>query len=220
MKKKTLVIAGAILITVVLGAVLFFVLQDGEKQSEETISLKGTWLVFQHGDDKPRNDYMVFSDNNVSYYRDGDTTPAATSTYSIKDNNLSTPDIEKSFTIQVISDNHVMLTETNTVVWRLLLVGESDADTTKIIPESIEGVYDVKAVDEGKRYNETMTFTDSHLSFVQDGTETISSDYTLSDDGILCLTTINREYNVYMNGNNLFFITAGDITVWELYKTK
>ena len=71
-----------------------------------------------------------------------------------------------------------------------------------------------------ERHDETMTFTDSHLFFVQAGKETVSSDYSITDDGVLHLTTINRDYYVYENGNNLLFIGVADNGVWELYKTR
>ena len=220
MKKKSFVVIGAILIAVVLGAVLLFVFHGGENQADETISLQGAWLVYQHGDELPRNDFMVFNENSVSYYSNGDSEPAASSMYSIQGSQLSTPDIDKTFSIRSISENNVMLTESNSVVWRLLHIGNSYEDMSNVVPENIEGVYDVKAVGEETRINETMTFADSHLSFVQDGSEIISSDFTISDDGILHLTTIGRDYYVYENGNDLFFIGVSDNGVWELYKAE
>lgn len=220
MKKKAFVIVGAVVIIAVLGAVLFFVLHRQEKQHVETVSLNGTWLIFQHGNELPREEFMVFTDTNVSYYRNGDSNPAASSAYSIKDGKLSTPDINKNFSIRIISENNIELTESNMTVWRLLLVGDPDVDKSKIIPASVDGVYDVKVVGEEPRHDEKMTFSDSHLSFVQGGKETISSDYFITDNGILHLTTINRDYYVYVNGNNLLFIGVVDNGVWELYKTK
>ncbi|MCR4610781.1 MAG: hypothetical protein K5644_02670 [Lachnospiraceae bacterium] len=220
MKKKTHVILGAIVIAVILGAVLFFVLQGEGNESTEEVSLKGTWLVFQHAGETPRDEFMVFDDTDVSYYQKGDSKPVATSEYSIKNGKLEAPDIEKSFTIRIISDNNVELIEPSTIVWRLLLVGGSDVDITEIVPQNIEGVYDVKVVGEESRQEETMTFTESHLSFVQGGSETISSDYYISEDGILHLMTPDREYYVYVNGNNLLFIGVADNGVWELHKTE
>lgn len=218
MKRKAFLIAGTIFIILVLGGVLFFIWGNSEKQSGKTVSLKGTWLVYQHGEDLSREEFMVFSNDNISYYRKGNAAPIVSSKYSIKDSELNAPDIDKTFSVHIISDNNIELTEPNTVVWRLLLVGDPDIDKTKIIPEKVEGIYDVKVVGEESRYNETMTFKNSHLSFIQNGKETISSNYSVTGDGLLHLTTIKRDYYVYANGRNLFFIGVNDNGIWELYK--
>lgn len=220
MKRKTLVVIGAIVITIVLGGVLYFVLKNGEKQQTESVSFQGTWLVFQRGEHYTRDEFMVFTDARVSYYKGEEVTPVASSAYSVKDEKLITPEIERSFTYRKISDNNIEMIESNTIVWRLLLVGDADVDRTKIVPKNIEGIYDVKVVGEKPRQGETMAFTDSHLSFVQGSEDTISSDYFISDDGILHLTTINRDYYLYMNGDNLLFIGSTDNSVWELQRAK
>lgn len=218
MKKKSLVIVGAVVMIAVFAAVLIFVLNGQVGQSENSISLSGTWLVFQHGDALPRDEFLVFSDSNVSYYRSDDSDPSITSTYSIDNTTLSATDIDTAFNIRAISENHVELTETNTIVWQLLLVGDASADRGAVIPQSIEGIYNVNIVGEERREEETMTFTATHLSFVQKGSEAISSDYTLTSDGVLRLMDINRDYYVYANGNNFFFIGTDDNGVWELAK--
>ena len=220
MKKKTLVVVGALVIAAVIGTVLFFILHGDEEQHSDAFAISGTWLIIQHGEECPRNEFMVFTDTNVSFYRNASSTPAATSAYSIKGNKLNTPDIDKEFNIRVVSEHNIVLIESNTVVWRLLLVGNSNADMNRIVPERVEGIYDVLIVGEEHRQNEQITFTDTHMSLVQDGKETISSDYLITDEGFLRLTTINRDFFVYADDAVLLFVNPDDNCVWELKKAQ
>ncbi len=158
--------------------------------------------------------------SNCHYYNGAGDAPAATSAYTLKDGKLTVPDLDRTFSVRVISNNNIDLSEPSTVVWRLLLVGSAEANRTALAPKSVEGVYNVKVVGEQPRYDETMTFENGHLSFVQNGSESISSDYVLTEDGILQLTTIGREYRAYANGDNLLFIGVADNSVWELTRSE
>lgn len=218
MKNKFSIIAGILMIVIVLTVTIGFVSCGPKSDNQVDISLDGTWLVYQRGEDISRTEYLVFKGDTVSDYRDGSAEAFATSSYTLKGNTLSVPDLELTFTVEIISKNNIILTEPNTRVWRLLLVGNTDYNVEAVTSENIVGEYDVVVVGTQPRTNETISFTQTQFSFVQNGTETMSSKYELTNDHMLSLLDMNRQYAVYMNGDNLLFIGLDDNGVWELVR--
>lgn len=219
MNKKIGYIIGVIAIILVIGAAIWFIL-SGEEPADTAseIQLDGTWLVYQCGEDMSRTEYMVFSGQTVSDYRNGEAEPFASGTYTFDGSTLEVADMDLTFSVQVISENNIVLTEPNSRVWRLLLVGGTDGVIAPVTAEAIVGEYDVTVVGTEKRTNETITFENNSFSLVQNGAQSAASRYEMTDAHTLSLPDISREYYVYTNGNKLLLIGRADNGVWELVR--
>ncbi len=219
MKKKIGLIAGGVVIVAVAIIVIVLIKIGYENNDALEVNLKSTWVVYQYGADKIDNEYMIFTENKVSDYRDGNVEPFVKSSYTYKDGLLNMPEISREFTIKVISDYNIVLVEPNTKEWKMVRVASSDEPIKKIGAKDIVGDYTVISVAGEKRNNEFMSFTGSSLVDTRDGKEYLACDYTLdSETHLLHANQIDKDFLVYMNGNYLLMIDISDRYVWELAK--
>ena len=219
MKKRIGLIIGGVLIVAVAIIVIILIKLGYGKDAGTAVNLESTWVVYQYGADKVDNEYMIFTENEVSDYRDGNTDPFVKSSYTYKDGLLNMPEINKEFTIKVISDHNIVLVEPDTKEWKMVRVASSDGNIKKIGAADIVGDYTVISVAGEKGENEFMSFTESSLVDTRDGKEYIACDYNLdSETHLLHADQIGKEFIVYMNGNNLLLIDVADRYVWELVK--
>lgn len=217
MKKKGLLIGGGILIVLVLVAIIGFIVFTGNKdKTSETLQLNGTWCVYQYCENMLENEYMVFEDGNVSYYKGDSSEAFFTSSYVYENGVLLLEDNSMEYSVRIISDNNIYLVEPDTREYKLVRVSSSGQDVVSVTEENIIGEYDVISVAGEQRVNETMTFTESNLTDYRDGSEYLTSNYELVSDHILTASDIGKEFYVYRNGDYLILIDRADSYVWEL----
>lgn len=217
MKKKGLIIAGGIFIIAVMVAVICFIITGGSGSNPtSTVKLDGTWHVYQYGENKIDNEYMVFNNGSISDYRDGNEDPYITSSYTYENGKLIMPEISKEFTVRVVSDNNIILVEPDTREWKMIKVSDGDRDYKALTPADLVGEYDVVMVAGEKRTNEVMTFTDSNLTDTRDGAKYISCNYEIVSGHLLKAPDISKEFYIYKNGSVLMLIEKDEGYVWEL----
>jgi len=83
MKKKVIIGVVAAVVAIAIAVMLVFVFSG--KNAENAFDLSGVWKVAANVNDGvvaiPQNEYMVFSHEEASDYRDGNTEPYVTSSY-------------------------------------------------------------------------------------------------------------------------------------------
>lgn len=219
MKKKIALIVGCVLIVAVAIIVVILIKLGYGNNGDLSLNLESTWIVYQYGADKVDDEYMIFTEDEVLDYRDKKAEPFVKSSYTYKDGLLNMPEINKKFTIKIISNNNIVLVEPDTKEWKMLRVASSDGNIKKIGTKDIVGDYTVISVAGEKRDNEYMSFTETSLVDTRNGKEYIVCDYTLdSETHLLHADQIGKDFIVYMNGNNLLLIDVADRYVWELVK--
>lgn len=216
MKKLWLAVGGAVII-VAIALVLFFTLFYRGDNATNSIELNGSWLVYQYGENKIDDEFLVFEGNTVKDYRNSEV--FATSTFTYSNDKLDMPDISKEFAVSVKSDNFIVLIQPDTVEWKLARVSNEASSIAGLTAEELVGEYDVVMVAGEKRTGETMTFTPDSFSDVRDGNAYLSCKYYLDNNGhLLHASEIQKDFFVYVNGKNLILIDCTDRYVWELIK--
>lgn len=219
MKKKIALIVGCVLIVAVAIIVVILIKLGYGNNGDLSLNLESTWIVYQYGADKVDDEYMIFTEDEFLYYRDKKAEPFVKSSYTYKDGLLNMPEINKKFTIKIISNNNIVLVEPDTKEWKMVRVASSDGNIKRIDSTAIAGDYTVVSVAGEKKDNEYMSFTESSLVDTREGKEYLSGNYTFdSDTHILQADFIDKAFLVYMNGNNLLMIDTVDRYVWELVK--
>ena len=114
MKKRIAIILSCIfVITAFVASLLFVFTGDIAEQSEESISLTGTWKVISYfNNDIPTlidNEFMVFNDTTALNYKEDLTAPYVSSKYEINNKVLELSDISRTYQIEKITDNILRL---------------------------------------------------------------------------------------------------------------
>lgn len=218
--KKAGTIVGGVFIVAVVAIVLVFIISNTNSRTTDTLDINGVWRVYQHGENKVDDEYMSFDNGKIIDYRNGEEYASAEYTYA--DGVLSIPEILKEFTVAIKSNNYIILIEQNTIEWKLARISSSASNNlniTEVTVNSIVGEYDVTMVAGEKRNEEIMSF--SEVSFVdkRNGKTFLTSEYTIeSNSHLLHASEINKDFWVYLDGNNLVLIDCADRYVWELVK--
>lgn len=215
--KKVWLIIGGVFIALVAALVLVLILLNPKDTPKQPLELKGSWLIYQHGELKTVGEVMAFDGEKVTLYKNGE--KYASSAYTFADDRLTMTDIAKEFAVAVKTDNVVVLIEPDTVEWKIARISDSAESITPLTTDNLQGTYDVIAVAAEKRSGETMTFTSSVMTDERDGQTFLASDFTLESDAhLLHAVTVKKDYYVYSNGSHLIMIDAADLYVWELEK--
>lgn len=217
MKKRGLLFLGGVLIIAVIVAVVCIISFTGNsKNQSNTVSIDGTWRVYQYAENKVDNEFMVFQNGSAADYRDGNNEPYLQSSYKHENGLLTFPDIEKEYTVRIISDNNIIIIEPDTREWKLIKVSNGDRDIKELNAEDLVGEYDVVLVAGEKREEEVAKFTDTTFTDTRKGELFLSCNYELDTGHLLRLPEISKEFTAYKNGNILMLIDKTDGYIWEL----
>lgn len=111
MKKKLMIGVATVIVVAAIIGIAVFALSGGN--DSEAVSLIGVWKVVSTVSNGkaaiPQNEYMVFDEKTARDFRDGDTTPYASSTYSITGTELKFPDISRTYHLAVHTDACISL---------------------------------------------------------------------------------------------------------------
>lgn len=127
--KKNFVVGVASTVVIIAIVVLMVFVFSG-KDEENSFSLSGIWKVAVNVNDGtvsiPQDEFMVFSDNNASDYRDGNAEPFVKSTFKISEDVLELPDISKTYHVVQHTDTCISL-YTNDATFVTLVQAESES---------------------------------------------------------------------------------------------
>lgn len=224
-RKKIAVAAGAVLIVVVLAVIVGIIAfprgneerNSAPNETVTTVNLDGTWLVYHNGEGAVDDEFIVFDGGTATDYRGGESEPYMTSSYTYGDDGmLSLPDVSKSFTVRVTSDDHISLVESENSEWKMIRVAAAGQEIQAVTATGLVGDYDVLSHAGQSKAGETMTFTETSLADYQDGAEYMSCDYQMTDEHTLYVPDLDTEFKVYDNGSRLMLIEGTDQYIWEL----
>lgn len=90
-----------------------------EKEEDMTV-LDGSWTIICHGGNTMIDEKFIFHDGILDYYKNGETKPAASFTYSLDKNSMFVEELSLNVMVLKITDSCIIFVETNTgYVWEL-----------------------------------------------------------------------------------------------------
>lgn len=230
MKKKTMIALTSIFVVAALAALLLFVFSgDSDEPVVNTPDLSGTWKVTgqiaggvaTHID----NEFYVFTGDTASNYRDGSTTPYATSSYTLTpgtypDFDMELPDLGLDMVLSPCTDNLVRLYTNASLYVYLYRYPNADFSPIDLDVNILEGSWDVAYRYIGDTVlDEQLVFENGELRDYRNGSKepTITAPYTISEEGHLCVDSLGMETRICPTSEDLVFLIEVDTgNVWEL----
>lgn len=174
MKKKLVMGVASVVVIIAITVLMVFVFS--EQNEKKSFSLRGVWMVAANVTDGvvsiPENEFMVFSDTNVSDYRNGNAEPFAASAYNMSGDVLELPDISRTYRIVQHTDTCISL-YTNDTTFISLVQAESEAILKEPFdPNMVEGKWNVTyRPTEKPIVNEYLVFDEGVLKDYRDNSE-------------------------------------------------
>lgn len=112
MKKKIIISIVSVIVLVAVAALIVFIVSGGDL-GKKSVDLNGTWIVTSNVNEGvvsiPQNEYMVFDEESVKDFRDGNNTPFATSKYEVNGDVLNLSDISRTYHIDIHTNSYISL---------------------------------------------------------------------------------------------------------------
>ncbi len=138
----------ALFIVVAVSGMMIFAL-GGKKESPVAIPIQmdGTWLVVSDVNDGELtlidNEYIVFEQGQVEYYRDNSEIPFAKSTFSVEKDILNLPDISRKYHISTKTQNYIAIYSDKNSYKSLVRTKVSAIDQNAFDPKGIIGQWNI-----------------------------------------------------------------------------
>lgn len=230
MKKKTLITLTSIFVVVVLAALLAFAFAgDTSDAPESTLDLTGTWKVTGQIAEgvatHTENEFYTFTEDTASNYRDGSTTPFATSKYTLTPGSyphydLKLPDLGRTMVVKPCSENLICLYSNASSCVYMYRYPNADFSPIELDTGILEGRWDVAYRNTGDTiFEEQMVFENGELRDYRNGSEepTLIAPYTISEEGYLCVDSAGMKTRFCPTSEDLVFLVELDTGyVWEL----
>ncbi|MBQ2883281.1 MAG: hypothetical protein IJE43_05855 [Alphaproteobacteria bacterium] len=235
MKKNVLLIIGGIFVVVTLIAMLLFIFFGNTpvlEQNAENIELEGTWKVVvsvEAGNNYLMDDeYIVFADDTANIYRDGASTPYATSKFELtsgatySEHVMMLRDISCKYTVSVVTDNYIRLYESKDVYMELIRYAHEDKSELIFEETMLWGKWDVVYRNTAEVItNEQLEFVDGELRDYRNGATDpiITTSYTCENGNHLIIDALNTEIMcIPLSEDVIFFIEISTNCIWEIHK--
>lgn len=225
MKKKIIVGIATLVVVVAIAVLIVFVFSN--KSEKEALELSGIWKVavnVSNGDVTiPKDEYMLFTDNEASDYRDGNAEPFVKSAYKITDDVLELPDISKSYHVVQHCDICISL-YTNDKSYISLVKAESENILKSDFNSDIViGKWNVTYRPTEKIIvNEYLTFDNGVLKDYRDNSEQPSIEATYEWNGsIIKVPDLSMEMQgAKVADNRIVLIDINEGHVWLITKAE
>lgn len=213
MKKKVFFGIGGVI--VIIGIVLIAVFLFMSDSS--AIDLTGDWKVLEHAGNVVDDEYLTFESNKVYAYKNNDSDPFIASEYKFNNTNMSLEDIGKNFTVEILSNNCLVLTESDTIRWVII---RDLKEFVAVVPELLIDKWNVSVHAGQKNVNEKMVFSNDLLSDYRDNANEpyLESSYKLNNNQ-LTINDISLDLTVYPVSNDvLILIEKSTGYIWEIVR--
>lgn len=145
-KKKVLICVVSVVVVAAIIALLCFVFL-GKNEDSNNVRLDGVWKVTSNvtdgGVNIPENEYMIFSSDSVSDYRNGSNSPYASSKYKVDGDVLSLLDMSRTYHISKNTDSYISLYTSENTFMTLVKAESEDILTESFNPDSVTGKWNV-----------------------------------------------------------------------------
>ena len=226
MKKNTLFyIIGAAVIVIAVVALAIFLIATRGLGTTESFSLEGTWKVYARYKNVVDEEYMVFTEDTVTDYRNG--SEAFTGSYEWIDNDTSIkiPSLNKEFYIHKKTENAIVLvepgdTEQSYLRWELVRV---DNYPVTFNQADIKGDWTVVIHSDGVAEGEMLRFADNTMEFYREGALAKSSTYVWRDENTVYIEGLDMLCKVYKVDSDTVVLVQyvqkdnyTDYSIWEI----
>lgn len=235
-KKNILFVLCGLFVAVALGAMLMFVLSENNNETQDQnptlIELEGTWKVavcVQNGTATLiDNEYFVFKENNASAYKNGESTPYASSTFELTassnypNQDMKLSDISRQYTMSVITENYIRLYESSSVYMELIRYANEDRSELYFDEEIINGKWNVAYRNTAEIIaEEHIEFANGELRDYRNGADAPSATtvYSWDDGNCISAEAWDIEMKCFpLTEEIVLFVEVGTGYVWELHK--
>lgn len=225
MKKKVIIGVVAAVVAIAIAVMLVFVFSG--KNAENAFDLSGVWKVAANVNDGvvaiPQNEYMVFSHEEASDYRDGNTEPYVTSSYRSAGDVLELPDISRTYNIAQQTEGYISL-YTNDTTFMTLVKAENEAILNDSLDsQSIAGKWNVTYRPTDKPIvNEYLVFNDGMLEDYRDNADEpiIEAEYEWNENIIKAPALGIEMMGAQIATNKVVLIDINEGYVWLLTKAE
>ena len=236
-RKNILFIVGGIFVVAALAVMLVFVLSgNNENVADVSYDFTGVWKIVadvQPGNVRlPEQEFVVFTEDTASFYRDGLEQPSEVSAYSTKLSNASPhtdfkinfSDLSLQYEVAAATDKYVRLCHNSTVYLELIRYANADMSELSFEQDMVVGSWDVAYRNTGdKVFEEKICLEDGMLVDYRDGSAEpyATVPYSWNEQGHLCVEAMNIEMVCYpYNEEIIFFVEVASGNVWELHTAK
>ena len=176
---------------------------------DATIELDGVWKVYKYNNQAIDQEYIMFEDGSLQYYREG----VMEAEYEVEGNKLSIPSFNKEYQVQGVSENQMVLFEgeNRTYLFRIKDMNEV-VNKNEIINEWKVLFHDLTVPE-----NETITFSEEKLIDKRNNEVYMELDYSWINDCSIYVHELDCEYEVYpLDENKMMLLEKNGYYVWEL----
>lgn len=217
-------IFGGVLTVAIFVTVLCVVFLRDTESNPRNINFTGVWRRYKYAADPIDNEYLVFDDASVKYYRSGLDGAAIESkyTYNATESKIYFSDLSMDFIVRYTTDYQISLLDKDNRDWGLAKI--STSATVNAAP-AIVGEWDVKLFNGTVPVKaEKVTFTETVMSDTRGGELYFSGDYTLGGNVLnVNLRGNEKTFEVYNCTSDVLIIVDHDDAqngryIWELKK--
>lgn len=224
MKRKVYYVIGAIIIVFAIAAAsaFLFLTKDVEPATTD-FQLDGTWRLFNCNAATEDEQYLVFDNNIVNAYKNGDSTPALTSAFEYSTKILVLSDLGLEYRLDRNTDNCLGLIIPNASSYTLVRSMGDGITRPSFDWELLIGTWDVTLHGNALVADEQMVFNGTSMLVYQDGNTTpyLDSSYTTKENGILVADSIGLELNLcYLDAELAILVETQTGYAFELVRQK
>lgn len=225
MKRKFLVGAIAIIVVIAIVALMIFVFSGKDKES--SFDLNGVWKVANNVTDGsisiPQSEYIIFSEDEASGYRDGNAEPYIESSYNISGDVLELPDISRTYHIAQQTEQYISLYTTDKTYMVLVKADSEETLKNDFDSTSVSGKWSVTyRPTEEPIVNEYLVFENGMLADYRDNSEkpSIEAKYEWNDNIITVPDLEIEMMGSRVADSRIILVDVHDGYVWLLTETE
>ena len=225
MKKRIVFSLIFIFVMAAIVALISFVFLYTPTDKMKISDLSGTWkIATQFSNDAPtlpENDFVVFTEDCASIYRDGIVIGSSTYVFTSSDV-LELPEISRKYTVERRTDNYIRMYENSVRYIELIRKPDNDISNIEIDVSKLYDKWDVIYRNTADPIqNEILVFDeDTIMDYRNSDDEPVAiSEYSWSSEGCLVAHKWGTEFKlVQLSDNVIFFIETQSGLIWELQR--
>lgn len=209
-----------LLAAAIVGAIFLFNTKGLEPETDDIV-VEGTWRVYQKGQADPGLNYFVFTDTKISNYRNGSTTPAFESEYTVNGTLMTIVAQATDYSIERKTENVLLLYNQDTEYLIVKSYSDDHLNQPNYNMADFTGNYSVNLHANNVFGEEYINFDGSNFICTRNGEEYLKTTFSVNNN-TLSLVTGNGSMDLqicYNDGKVIRLVeknAAGEFLAWEL----